>query len=158
LQQGQVLSNRISPLPARRKYKLLRPRIAKTFEVMTINESVVIAKMAGMESSANTRSVISTITRATSIGEAKSTPFLCNKNLLPFTSNETGINLSYCNIFFISIFFSFFCRSIRIPVNNNNPPNTYIIQWTLSSKETPARINPILIAIALKIPAIRTLC
>lgn len=93
-------------MPARRKYKLLRPRIAKIFEVMTINESVVIAKMAGMESNANTRSVISTITRATSIGEAKSTPFLCNKNLLPFTSKETGINfLSILTAIFFSISF-----------------------------------------------------
>ena len=41
--------------------------------------------------------------------------------------DETGINLFIIltAIFFsISIFFSFFCISIRIPVNNNNPPNT----------------------------------
>ena len=60
-------------MPASKKYKLLKPRIAKIFEVITINELVVIANIAGIESNANTKSVISAITRATSIGVAYKT-------------------------------------------------------------------------------------
>ena len=41
-------------MPASKKYKLLKPRIAKIFEVITINELVVIANIAGIESNANT--------------------------------------------------------------------------------------------------------
>ena len=63
--------------------------MAKMFEVITINESVVIASIAGIESNANTKSVISTITRATSIGVAYKSlrpllVFLRNKNLSLF--------------------------------------------------------------------------
>lgn len=57
------------------KYKLLKPRIANIFDVIMINESVVMAKIAGIESIANTKSVISTITSATSIGVAYKIPF-----------------------------------------------------------------------------------
>src|SRR5215210_1791938 len=46
--------------PASMKYKARRPRMAKALEVQTTNVSVVIAKIAGMESTANTTSVVST--------------------------------------------------------------------------------------------------
>ena len=60
-------------------------------------------------------------------------------------------------IFFsISIFFSFFCISVLFPEQHQSSKYK-IIQWKLSSRETPARINPILIAIALKIPCLRSM-
>ena len=50
-------------IPARAKYSDRRPRIANTFDVYTIKELVVMAKMAGIESTAKTRSVVSTTMR-----------------------------------------------------------------------------------------------
>jgi hypothetical protein len=47
-----------SKIPARAKYKDLNPKMAKTFEVNTINGSGVIAKIAGIESTAKIRSVL----------------------------------------------------------------------------------------------------
>src|SRR3712207_7926829 len=52
------------------KYRLLRPSIANTFDVITIKGSDIMAKTAGIESRAKIRSVISTITRATNNGVA----------------------------------------------------------------------------------------
>ena len=45
------------------------------FDVITINESEVIAKIAGIESRAKTKSVISTITRAIIIEVTYKIPF-----------------------------------------------------------------------------------
>jgi len=60
-------------------------------------------------------------------------------------------------IFFsISIFFSFFCINVLFPEQQQSSKYK-IIQWKLSSRETPARINPILIAIALKIPCLHSM-
>jgi hypothetical protein len=42
----------------------VRPRIAKEFEVQTTNVLVVMAKIAGMESTANMTSVVSTLARS----------------------------------------------------------------------------------------------
>ena len=58
----------LSVIPASIKYRLRRPSIAKMFDVITMNGSVVIARTAGIESIANTRSVTSTMTRATASG------------------------------------------------------------------------------------------
>jgi hypothetical protein len=57
-------------IPARRKKSARKPRIAKIFEVNTISGSLVIAKMAGTESTAKTMSVISMNTRHTKSGVA----------------------------------------------------------------------------------------
>ena len=48
--------------------------MANTFEVKTINGSVVMPKMAGTESTAKTTSVVSTTTSTASIGVAISLP------------------------------------------------------------------------------------
>ncbi len=45
-----------------------RPRIAKTFEVSTMKESVVIAKIAGIESTAKTMSMTPISTTTTNSG------------------------------------------------------------------------------------------
>ena len=47
----------ISTTPAKAKYKALNPRIAKIFDVIIINSSLVIAMIAGIESTANKISV-----------------------------------------------------------------------------------------------------
>lgn len=57
-----------------------RPRMAKTFEVYTINGSSVIARMAGIESTAKIRSVVSTANRTTKSGVAHRRPSLLTKN------------------------------------------------------------------------------
>ena len=49
--------------------------MANTFDVNTRNGSAVMAKMAGMESTANIRSVVSTKTRATASGVRNFRPF-----------------------------------------------------------------------------------
>ena len=59
-----------SAMSASRKYIARRPRIAKTLDVSTMNGSVVIAKMAGIESTAKIRSVISTSTSTRNSGVA----------------------------------------------------------------------------------------
>src|SRR5262249_33460909 len=51
------------------------PRMAKMFEVKTMNGSLVIAKIAGMESSAKTTSADSTSTSDSSRGVASRFPF-----------------------------------------------------------------------------------
>ena len=63
-------SEKRSAMSASRKYIARRPRIAKTFEVSTMNGSVVIAKIAGIESTAKIRSVISTRTSTRNSGVA----------------------------------------------------------------------------------------
>ena len=56
--------------PASRKYMARRPRMAQTFDVNTMSGSRVSAKMAGTESTANTTSLTSRNTSATSSGVA----------------------------------------------------------------------------------------
>jgi hypothetical protein len=52
----------MSMTPVRRKKRARSPRMAKTLEVYTMNGSKVIAKMAGIESTAKITSVVSTTT------------------------------------------------------------------------------------------------
>ena len=46
-------------MPARQKYSARRPRIAKAFDANTMNGSRHTARIAGIESTANTTSVVS---------------------------------------------------------------------------------------------------
>ena len=57
--------------------------MAKMLDVYTIKGSRVMAKMAGMLSSANTTSVVSIITSTANSGVATFFPFSMAKNLLP---------------------------------------------------------------------------
>lgn len=57
-------------IPAMAKYKERKPKIAKIFEVYTINMSLLIASMAGMLSTANIRSEDSIIIRTRNNGVA----------------------------------------------------------------------------------------
>ena len=50
----------LSIIFAKKKYKFLKPKIAKILEVNTMNESVVTANIAGIESTANNTSLNST--------------------------------------------------------------------------------------------------
>ena len=63
-------SEKRSAMSASRKYIARRPRIAKTFDVSTMNGSVVIAKIAGIESTAKMRSETSTSTSTRNSGVA----------------------------------------------------------------------------------------
>ena len=53
--------------------------MAKTFEVKTMKGLVVIAKIAGMESSAKIRSVVSTINKTSARGVSTNLP--CSRRL-----------------------------------------------------------------------------
>ena len=63
------------------KYSERSPRIAKTLLVKTMNGSVVIAKIAGMESTAKMRSVVSTSTRETASGVSIQRPLVTNEKV-----------------------------------------------------------------------------
>ena len=70
-------------MPASMKYIARRPRIAKTFDVSTMNGSIVIAKMAGMESTANTMSTMPISRITTNSGVAIRTPSCTVKKFSP---------------------------------------------------------------------------
>jgi len=70
-------------IPANEKNKDRNPRMAKAFDVKTIKVSVVIASMAGTESTANMISVVSTRIRTKNRGVANHFPCCFKKNLLP---------------------------------------------------------------------------
>ena len=98
-------------MPPIKKYSALKPKIANTFEVITINGSLVIANTAGIESIANTKSVNSIIARPTSNGVACITPLIGTMNLFPTRLRFTGKNFLRnltARFFSNSIFFSSF--------------------------------------------------
>ena len=69
---------------AKRKYSDRNPKIAKIFDVYRIKgSSGAIAKMAGILSIANNKSVNSTIATTTNKGVATLSPFSIVKNLSP---------------------------------------------------------------------------
>ena len=70
--------------PASRKNIERRPRIAKMLDVKTMKGSLVTAKIAGIESTAKIRSLISTQTSARKSGVARSWPFVRTKNAPPW--------------------------------------------------------------------------
>src|ERR671911_1418208 len=78
--------------PASIKYKARKPRMAKALEVHTTKVSVVIAKIAGIESTAKTTSVDSTAIRTASSGVAMSLPPSWTRSL--FEHQRTPVNLS----------------------------------------------------------------
>lgn len=77
-------------MPASRKYSARKPRMAKALDVKTRNGSVVTAKMAGMESTAKSTSVVSTTTRAASSGVASHRPPSRTKKRCPRYSGVMG--------------------------------------------------------------------
>ncbi|MNI94310.1 hypothetical protein D3C73_1523890 [compost metagenome] len=70
-------------MSASRKYSARSPIIAKMFEVKMMNGSVVTAKIAGMLSTANIRSLASISTSTRNIGVAQRTPFCITKKRSP---------------------------------------------------------------------------
>ncbi|MNQ97484.1 hypothetical protein D3C85_1131380 [compost metagenome] len=79
---------------AKRKYKALKPNMAKMLEVYKINgSSGAIAKIAGMESTAKIKSVNSITATTTNNGVASFIPFSTVKNLAPSNSLLTLKNL-----------------------------------------------------------------
>ncbi len=95
--------------------------------VKTMKPSVVMAKMAGIESTAKTRSVNSMTTSTSSRGVAMRTPFLTVKNFWPSYSLDTGIRRRTSRrpgFFSRSVSSSSFENSIRRPVNSRKAPNT----------------------------------
>ena len=81
-------------MPARAKYSDRRPRMAKTLLVNTRNGSAVMAKMAGIESTAKIRSVVSTMTRAKANGVSISVPGRAASTAGSATSASPGTSLS----------------------------------------------------------------
>ena len=65
----------LSSIPERKKYRLLNPKIEKILELKIMNESSVILKIAGIESTANRISVNSTTISAANKGVATFFPF-----------------------------------------------------------------------------------
>ena len=79
---------------AKRKYSERNPKIAKILEVYNIKgSSGAIAKIAGIESTANNKSVNSITPTTTSNGVANFTPFSIVKNLSLSNSLLTLNNL-----------------------------------------------------------------
>ncbi|MNN38830.1 hypothetical protein D3C81_1528430 [compost metagenome] len=70
-------------MSASRKYSARRPMMAKMLEVNTMKGSVVTAKIAGMLSTANTRSLASISTSTRNIGVAQRRPFWRTKKRSP---------------------------------------------------------------------------
>ena len=75
-----------------RKYIDRNPKIAKIFELNTINGSAVIARIAGMLSKANKISVSSMMSNATNRGVAARTPMRRIKKFSPSILLVTGKN------------------------------------------------------------------
>ena len=76
--------------PAIAKYSERRPRIANAFEVKTMNGSCVTAKIAGIESTANTTSAKSTSSSVTNSGVAARVPSTIVKKRSPSSLSVTG--------------------------------------------------------------------
>jgi hypothetical protein len=70
-------------MPASRKYRARRPRIANAFDVNTKKVSEVTAKIAGIESTAKITSVVSTTTSTASNGVARRLPASRTVNRCP---------------------------------------------------------------------------
>ena len=79
---------------AKRKYSALKPKMANILEVYKMKgSSGAIAKIAGIESTANNRSVNSITATTTNKGVAILTPFWTVKNLAPSNLSLTLKNL-----------------------------------------------------------------
>ena len=65
------------------KYSGRKPKTAKALALQTTKGLVVIAKIAGMESTAKTKSVVPTTTTTANSGVARSLPALRTKNFSP---------------------------------------------------------------------------
>ena len=134
--------------------------MAKMFEVKTMKGSRVMAKMAGMESTAKTMSVDSMASRATKSGVAVNTPQRRVKNLPSSYSLLTGNqqrNRRITQFFSGSVFLSLF-HIMLMPVKTRSAPKTYIIQWNRSSRARPPRMKVARRMIAPRMPQKRTLC
>ena len=81
----------LSCAPASRKYRLRRPRMAKTLLVKTMNGSLVTAKIAGTLSTAKTMSLTSIMHSATKSGvptqRSALAPVPCGSRACSFTRN-----------------------------------------------------------------------
>ena len=111
---------------ARAKYMARRPSKANTLDVKTMNVSRVMARMAGMESAANTTSVVSTITSTTKRGVAKRMPSFFTKNLSPSICRVMGkcrLRKRTTGLFSGSISGPSPLRPIRMPVYTKKAPS-----------------------------------
>ena len=98
--------------------------MANTFEVKTMNGFLVTAKMAGMESTANSKSVVSTINNTSASGVKAVRPRSTVKNFCPLNSVVTGRSLRAARM---TRFFSGSgglspTKIILMPVNSKTAP------------------------------------
>jgi len=98
--------------------------MAKTFEVKTMNGFCVTAKMAGMESSANTRSVVSTMINTSARVVSSVRRLMRTRNFSPCISSATGkiFRARRMTGFFSGSTPSSSVNSILTPVKTRNAP------------------------------------
>src|SRR5690606_5782035 len=168
---------------ANKKYNERSPKIAKILDVYRIKgSSGAMAKIAGILSTAKTKSVISITAKATKSGVAYFTPCLTIKNLSPLNSLVTLKNLC-TNLTPKFLFKSFsspsssdedqdFIPAIikKIPNTNNTTfnsldrpvsgsiPKNGTVTYVCLMSSTPAKIKIALKTKAPKIPQNNTLC
>ncbi len=108
-----------------------------------MNGSAVMARIAGIESTAKTTSVVSMTSSVTNIGVATSLPAWRMKKCCSWYSPVTGMNLrSSRSIGLRSGWISFsFSSAMRIPVKTRNAPKMYTIQWKRWMRATPAKMK-----------------
>ena len=129
-----------------------------TLLVSTMNGSLVIAKMAGMESTAKITSVNAIKQITMKSGVAMRLPFSSVMNFSPSKFLLTGKNLR--SNFSAGLLFKSgslpAAHHILIPVNTRKAPNTYKTQWNSASSQLPARIMTVRKTMAPTMPIMST--
>jgi hypothetical protein len=80
-------------IPAKAKYRVFKPSIAKTLDVKMINVSSKIARIAGIESTAKIKSVNSITNNTMKSGEANILAFMLYKKLAAMRCFSEGVKL-----------------------------------------------------------------
>ena len=135
-----------------------RPRMAKMLLVSTMNGSLVMAKMAGMLSTAKITSVRPTSAITISSGVAKRLPFSTVKNFSPSKFLLTGSSLrSSFKAGLLSKSGSLpAAHHILMPVSSKKAPNRYSTQWNSLISQLPRRIITVRSTMTPTMPIIST--
>jgi len=132
--------------------------MAKILLVSTMNGSVVMAKMAGIESTAKMTSVSPTSATTRRSGVATFTPLRRVKNFSPSRCSLTGITRrSNFSAGFLSRSGSWpAAHHILMPVSSRKAPNRYSTQWNSETSHEPTRIIAVRSTMAPMMPIIST--
>ena len=117
--------------------------MAKALLVKTRNGSWVTAKIAGIESTAKTRSLTSTMISTVSSGVAAHRPFSLIQNLAPCQVGVLGMirAVSRSRGCCVGSAIRSRCRNICRPVTTRKTPNRYSTQWNRVISAAPAAMN-----------------